>query len=96
MTTAPAGLPPPSHLILFIYSLSEYEQPSHGILPLLFFVTFFNNNSNFIIFIINIPRVSSDRANYGTVCTRTCYGYSVCGYGYSVGNPDPRYTRAKP
>ena len=36
------------------------------------------------------------RANTGTVCTRTCYGYGVCGYGYSVENPDPWYTRDIP
>ena len=34
VTTPPVGLPPPSHLILFIYSLSKYEQKlSHGIPP---------------------------------------------------------------
>ena len=63
VTTAPAGLPPPSHLILFIYSLSEcVQQLSHSIPPpLLFFVTYFNNviiKVIFIIFIINIPQVS--------------------------------------
>jgi hypothetical protein len=36
------------------------------------------------------------RANTGTVCTRTRYGYGVCGYGYGVENPDPRYTRDEP
>ena len=36
------------------------------------------------------------RANNGTVCTHTCYGYGVCRYGYSVKNADPRYTRAEP
>jgi len=36
------------------------------------------------------------RAKTGTVCTRTRYGYGVCGYGYGVKNPDPRYTRAEP
>ena len=34
--------------------------------------------------------------NYGMVCTHTCYGYSVCGYGYGVGNPNPWYTCEKP
>ena len=38
----------------------------------------------------------SYREDYGTVCTRTHYGYSVCRYGYGVENPDPRYTRAEP
>ena len=36
------------------------------------------------------------RANTGTVCTHTHYGYGVCGYGCGVENPDPRYTRAEP
>ena len=36
------------------------------------------------------------RAKTGTVCTRTRYGYGVCGYGYGVKNPDPRCTRDEP
>jgi len=36
------------------------------------------------------------RGNYDMVCTRTCYGYGVCGYGHGMGNPNPRYTHDEP
>ena len=33
---------------------------------------------------------------YGLGMGNTCHGYSVCGYGYGVGKPDPQVTHFKP
>jgi len=34
--------------------------------------------------------------NYRLVCTHTCHRYGFGRYRYSVGNPNPQITRAKP
>jgi len=56
-----------------------------------------------MVILIQQTAGNSITAGYRKYCTRNpripypChYRYGVCGYGYGVGNPDLRYTRAEP
>ena len=106
-STSTALLPLFINLSFYLVIMSRHKrhQPSHGISPLLSIVNSsnsnFNNNFNtfnnsYTVGITDTMGFVRYRTIYRSVSVGTWHKYGVCGYGYGVGKPDPRYTRVQP